>query len=39
MIRRNIERELKGQADIQLALTGIIWSMLIPWPDKPESHL
>ncbi|WP_116830533.1 ATP-binding protein [Pseudomonas syringae] len=39
LIRRSIERELKGQADIQFARTGIIWSMLIPWPDKPESRL
>ncbi|GFZ61016.1 Phytochrome:GAF:ATP-binding region, ATPase-like:histidine kinase A, N-terminal:HWE histidine kinase [Pseudomonas amygdali pv. eriobotryae] len=39
LIRRSIERELKGKADIQFASTGIIWSMLIPWPDKPEGSL
>ncbi|RMQ07892.1 Phytochrome:GAF:ATP-binding region [Pseudomonas viridiflava] len=39
LIRRSIERELKGKADIRFAGTGIIWSMLIPWPDKPESSL
>ncbi|MCF5588907.1 ATPase, partial [Pseudomonas syringae] len=39
LIRRSIERELKGQVDIQFASTGIGCSMLIPWPDKPESRL
>ncbi|OSR28113.1 ATPase [Pseudomonas savastanoi pv. retacarpa] len=39
LIRRSIERELKGKADIQFASTGIIWSMLIPWQDKPEGSL
>ncbi|RMS33482.1 Bacteriophytochrome [Pseudomonas coronafaciens pv. garcae] len=36
LIQRSIERELKGKVDIQFASTGISWSLLIPWPDKPE---
>ncbi|AHG41499.1 ATPase [Pseudomonas syringae CC1557] len=39
LIRRSIERELKGKVDIQFATTGISCSMLIPWPDKPENSL
>ncbi|WP_122669691.1 ATP-binding protein [Pseudomonas viridiflava] len=39
LIRRSIERELKGKVDIKFASTGVIWSMLIPWPEKPESSL
>lgn len=39
LIRRSIERELKGKVDIKFASTGVSWSMLIPWPEKPESSL
>ena len=36
LIRRSIERELKGKVDVQFASTGIRWSIQIPWPEKPE---
>ncbi|SDZ18717.1 Bacteriophytochrome (light-regulated signal transduction histidine kinase) [Pseudomonas syringae] len=39
LIRRSIERELKGKVVIKFASTGVSWSMLIPWPEKPESSL
>jgi light-regulated signal transduction histidine kinase (bacteriophytochrome) len=34
LIRQSIERELKGQVDIQFVPSGLRGSMLIPWHDK-----
>jgi light-regulated signal transduction histidine kinase (bacteriophytochrome) len=39
LIRRSIERELKGKVDIQLALSGLSCSMLIPWHAKNGGRL
>jgi two-component sensor histidine kinase len=39
LIRRSIERELRGTADLQFASAGLRWSMLIPWPDLTGSSL
>jgi light-regulated signal transduction histidine kinase (bacteriophytochrome) len=39
LIRRSIERELRGTADLQFASAGLRWSMLIPWPDHTGSSL
>jgi light-regulated signal transduction histidine kinase (bacteriophytochrome) len=39
MIRRSIERELNGKADVQSSHSGLHYSMLIPWHEPSERIL
>jgi light-regulated signal transduction histidine kinase (bacteriophytochrome) len=37
LIRRSIERELNGTAQVRFTATGLSWSLVLPWLEKSDS--